>query len=313
VNVGVIGVGYMGRNHARVLSEIGVLSAVSDTDSKKAKEVSALYKCRYYTNFEDMIEKENLDAAIIATPTNLHMDIALHCLEEGLNILVEKPIGRNLKEAEEIIRASRRENKILMVGHIERFNPVVLLAKDHVNPDIITAGFKRLGLMPKNRDVDVILDLCIHDLDVARYLLGDLELINAVGIQKDGILEHVAAKFKAGDIIVDIESSRLSPVKVRKFYMLDKEKMLEGNYITQSIDIYRGVKADGYPSTFGEFVLRGIQARKESLSLIPEEPLKIELEHFLKCIKENKEPIVTYEDVIKAMELTEKIRNTVVL
>jgi predicted dehydrogenase len=167
--------------------------------------------------------------------------------------------------------------------------------------------------MPRTRDVDVIFDLCIHDVDVAAYLLGELKLINAVGIEKDGILEHVAAKFKAGRTLVDIESSRLSPVKIRKFYMLDKEKMLEGNYITQRIEIQKGVKARGYPKTFGEFVLRGIQTTKESLNLIPEEPLKIELEHFIKCVQEHKEPMITNDDVLRAMELSEEIKASVVL
>lgn len=313
MNVGVIGVGYMGRNHARILSEMGVLSSISDIDFGAAKEVSTSYKCKAYTNYEDMIENENLDAVTIATPTNTHKDIALRCLKEGLNVLVEKPIGRDLKEAKEIIKTSKKEKKILMVGHIERFNPVVGLVKNYINPDIISVDFRRLGLPPKNRDVDVILDLCIHDIDIARYLLGELELINSVGVEEEGILEYVAVKFRAGKVIVNIEANRLSPVKIRKFYLLDREKMIEVNYITQTIEIYKGVKTSEYPRTFGEFVLKGIQLTRESLSLIPEEPLKIELDHYLRCIRENKEPLVTYDDVLRVMELSEEIRNKVAL
>lgn len=313
MNVGVIGVGYMGRNHARVLSEMGVLSAISDIDIDKVREVSALYKCKWYVNYEDMVEKEDLDAVIIATPTSSHKDIALRCLEEGLNILIEKPIGKNLKEAKDIIRVSKRKHTILLVGLIERFNPVVILAKKYINQDIITASFKRLGLPPKNKDIDVILDLCIHDLDIARYLLGELKLVNAIGIQKKGILEYISAKFKAGEVIVDIESNRLSPIKIRKFYMLDRKKIIEGNYITQSMDIYTKIETKKYPRTFGEFILRGIQAKKETISLVPKEPLRIELEHFLQCIQENKEPLITSEDVLKVMELSEKIRAKAVL
>jgi len=313
MRVGLIGTGSMGRNHARILSEMGVLSAICDAVPKTAKRASNLYRCTPYTKYEDMVKKEDLDAVIIAAPTSLHKDMAIYCMQEGLDVLVEKPIGNNLREAKEIIKTSNKEGRTLMVGHVERFNPVVIMAKNHVNPDTTSAGFRRLGLMPRTRDVDVIFDLCIHDVDVAAYLLGELKLINAVGIEKDGILEHVAAKFKAGRTLVDIESSRLSPVKIRKFYMLDKEKMLEGNYITQRIEIQKGVKAKGYPKTFGEFVLRGIQTTKESLNLIPEEPLKIELEHFIKCVQEHKEPMITNDDVLRAMELSEEIKASVVL
>lgn len=312
MKVAVIGTGSMGRNHSRVLSEMGVLGAVCDTDLQRARQVSSHYNCPWYIDYREMIAREELQAVVVAAPTSYHRDIALECLNKGLNVLVEKPVGRNVEEAREIIGAKKKD-KILMVGHVERFNPVVHLAKEHINSDAISASFKRLGLMPQTRDVDVILDLSIHDLDIARYLFGRLELISAVGIEKEGLLEYVSAKLRAGETLVDIESSRLSPVKIRSFYALDHEKMLEANYITQSMEIYRGVKPRGYPASFGEFLLRGLQAKKETLSLIPEEPLKIELEHFVGCVEKNRSPLITGEDVLSTMKLSEEIRERVIL
>lgn len=314
MNIGVIGVGNMGVNHARVLSEMGALSAVCDTDEGKVGKIAERFHCPYYLDYREMVEREGLQGAIIATPTTYHRDIALFCLEEGINVLVEKPLAGDVEEAKEVIDASSGKNhKILMVGHVERFNPVVPLAKEHIAENTTSAGFRRLGLMPPLRDTDVVFDLAIHDLDIARYLFGELELVSAAGVEKDGLLEHVNATFRARKTLVNMEASRLSPVKVRSFHTIDQDKMLEANYITQSMDIYKSLKTSGYPASFGEFLLRGLQAQKETLSLIPEEPLKLEDQHFIECIKEDKPPLITPQEVLATMRLSEEIRDKVVI
>ena len=178
LRAGVIGVGAMGKHHARIYSEMNEveLVGVADVDERTSSEVAAEYNTEAFTDCERLL-KNDLDAVSIAVPTTLHKEIALKAANYGVHMLVEKPIAESLKSADAIIDATRRENLKLMVGHIERFNPAILKLKELISAgelgEIISISCRRVGSFPPRvRDVGIIIDLAVHDIDAITYLYG---------------------------------------------------------------------------------------------------------------------------------------------
>ena len=179
LRVGVIGVGAMGKNHARIYSQLpGVeLIAVADVNETLAASIAQSYGCKAYTDYNDLLN-ENLDAVSIAVPTTLHKKVALDAIKKGINTLVEKPIADTVENADEIIEAARRKGIKLMVGHVERFNPAIIKLKELIDNgllgDVISISAKRVGpYNPRIRDVGIIIDLGTHDIDIMSYLYGE--------------------------------------------------------------------------------------------------------------------------------------------
>ena len=178
IRAGVIGVGAMGKHHARIYSGMSgaELIGVVDINKKIASEVAAKYNTEAFTDCERLL-KNDLDAVSIAVPTTLHEDIALKAVNYGVHMLVEKPIAESIKSADAIIDAARRENLKLMIGHIERFNPTILKLKELISTgelgEIISISCRRVGpYPPRIRDVGIIIDLAVHDIDAISYLYG---------------------------------------------------------------------------------------------------------------------------------------------
>ena len=178
LNVAVIGVGSMGKNHARVYSEMGnvELVAISDADKETAAAMAKKYKTKQYTDYREMLKKEKIDAVSVCVPTKLHKGIALDLIKSNVNVLVEKPIAADIEEAKSMISEAEKNKVKLMVGHIERFNPVVVELKKRIKGNELGKIYKvhctRMGpSVHRIYDVGVIIDLAIHEIDVLMYII----------------------------------------------------------------------------------------------------------------------------------------------
>ena len=292
-NVGVIGVGAMGRNHARLYSELaGVeLIGVADVNKQLAISIAQSYERKAYADYNDLLN-ENLDAVSIAVPTTLHKEVALDAIQQGINILVEKPIADTVENADEIIEAARQKGIKLMVGHVERFNPAIIKLKELINNgqlgDIISISAKRVGpYNPRIRDVGIILDLGTHDIDIMSYLYGNKvkEVYASGGSVIHSHEDHaiITLNFDNGRSGV-IETNWLTPHKVRNLTVIGSKGIAEVDYIQSSLRI------------FDREWVREAKIEKE-------EPLKLELEHFIDCVRHDKEPLVSGQEGKHALQV----------
>jgi UDP-N-acetylglucosamine 3-dehydrogenase len=310
MRVGVIGVGSMGQNHARVLSEMARLVGVSDTNVKTGAAVSDKFSVSYFMNYKDLL-KERLDAVVIAAPTNLHYDMANKALAAGLHVLVEKPICSNLRQAEKLVENAEDLGLVLAVGHIERHNPVVRFAKKALQANdygqLITASTRRVSSLPERvRDVGVIMDLGIHDMDVLRYLIGSpVKSVYSLGGREthEKFEDHanILMSFENG-VTGFVEVNWLTPMKVRKLSLTCLKNFVELDYTTQSVTISSStlMKFDPfnlYQVPF-EYDIRHVSLQKK-------EPLRLELEDFLDAIKRKRKPLATGRDAMETLRVAE--------
>jgi UDP-N-acetylglucosamine 3-dehydrogenase len=306
----VIGIGNMGRHHARNYSELCELVAVSDLSEKQGKAISEKYGCKYYKDYNEMIDKENIDVVSIAVPNIYHKEIALLCIQKGINVLIEKPIAGDLKEAQEIIDAAKKSNVKVTVGHIERFNPVVRrlkkLLEDKELGDVTSVLAKRVGIFPPQiKDANVMIDLAVHDIDIVSYLLGKQpdKVIGfhgkAIATDRDDYAE-IFMRFNSTNAI--IQTNWITPIKIRNIAITGTKGYLEANYINQTIIMHRSIIDKDFDD-FGDFVVKFGEPEKVMIEVPKKEPLKEELRSFIECIEKDKEPEVTLEEAYNALEI----------
>ena len=295
-----IGVGHLGRHHARILSTLpGVrLVAVVDTNRARAEEVARTAGTR--AAFDACELASAVDAVTIAVPTELHHDIALPFLEAGIPALVEKPMARSLAEADAMIAVAARSGAALAVGHTERFNPAVEAARPLlVDPRFIEVH--RLGTFPeRSLDIDVVFDLMIHDLDVVLSLVrADVESIEAVGVPVlTGRVDIANARVKfANGCIANLTASRISRDRVRKIRFFQPAAYLSIDYASQKIEMWRLVAGNGRMPSIdgGEVPVTG------------DEPLKRELEDFVAAVVSKRPPVVDGAQGRRALALASQI------
>ena len=243
LKIGVIGTGSMGKNHARVCAELDKVELIGIADFNKeiAKSVAERLDTTAFYDYKDLLDL--VDAAIIATPTITHYDIAKDFLNNGKHVLIEKPICENIDKAEELIEKAR-EDLVLAVGHIERHNPAVKFVKEALDNDkfgeIITVASKRVSNFPSRiRDVGVIFDFGVHDIDVMRFLAGDVESVYARAGRFNEDIDYedhanVILNFKNG-ICGVVEVNWLTPTKIRKLFLTCSETFVEADYINQTV------------------------------------------------------------------------------
>src|ERR1700730_7668140 len=248
LRVAVIGVGHLGRHHARILSSLaGVqLVAVVDTNQARADEIAAANLTRPLYDARELLG--HVDAVTIAVPTERHRDIAMPFLTSGVPVLVEKPMARTLAEADEMVGAAGRAGVALAVGHTERFNPAVETARPLlVDPRFIEVH--RLGAFPeRSLDIDVVFDLMIHDLDVVLSLVhAEVESIEAVGVPVlTGRVDIANARLRfANGCIANLTASRISRDRVRKIRFFQLAAYLSIDYAAQKVEMWRLVKGNG--------------------------------------------------------------------
>lgn len=300
LRLAVIGVGYLGRQHARILSSLpdAELVAVVDTNRARAEEIAAAHGTRAFSDYREVVDQ--VDAVTIAVPTKLHHDIAVACLSAGIPVLVEKPMARSPAEAEAMIAAARQADVALAVGHTERFNPAVVAARPLLTaPRFIEVH--RLGTFPeRSLDIDVVFDLMIHDLDVVLSLVkSEAESMEAVGVPVlTGRVDIANARVRfANGCIANLTASRISRERVRKIRFFQPAAYLSIDYAAQKVELWRLVKTEGrMPSIQGGDV-----------DVVNEEPLKRELADFVAAVRARRAPEVTGEDGLRALALAQRI------
>ena len=321
LNAGVIGVGNMGRHHARNYHEIPStnLVAIADTDPEIGQEIAKKFKAHYYSDYQQMLAKEKLDLVTIAVPTKFHKKVALDCVAKKINILIEKPIASTVYEAKEIIHKAKQKGIKFTVGHIERFNPAVIKLKEMIDEgklgEIVSITALRLSPMPNQiKDANVVIDIGVHDIDIINWLYGKLpEKFSATGgncLNKTR-QDHVEAFMDYGHGSGYFMSNWVTPIKVRKLTVSGSKAYVELNYITQELNFYE-TNMSLYTDDFGEFVVRfGENREKKTISVKNIEPIKAEILAFVKCIKENSRPMVTAREAIEALDIAQKINRLI--
>lgn len=297
IKCAVIGIGNMGKNHVRTYSQIADadLIAVADNNKELAKKTAEDYNTRYYVDYKEMIEAEKPDIVSICVPTNFHHEVAIYCMNNNVNILLEKPIAPTIKEAEEILELAQRKNLKLLVGHIERFNPAVRKIKEMITKGElghITAIIARRvgGFPPQIKDANIAVDLAIHDIDIVNYLLDELPFEIAINKQKNHIEQRedsVEFFLKYKKTSAYIQANWITPVKIRKLTITGTEGYLEMDYINQQIEFYKSnyEKFKETYSNFSDYILRFSEPDKFIISVAKKEPLAEELGYLIDCVK----------------------------
>jgi predicted dehydrogenase len=309
LRVGVVGVGSMGRNHARVYDELAgaELVGVTDADAARASEVADAHATRAY-DVQTLLDV--VDAVSVVVPTAYHADVLADCIDAGVHALVEKPFVADVETGRELAARARSAGVTLQVGHIERFNPAVRTVADIVeNLDVLAVEAHRLG-PPLDRDLgsNVVHDLMIHDLDVVCALLGATpESVTAAG--GHGGQYATATCTYPGGVVASFTASRVTQQKVRRLAITARECQVIVDYTDQSVEIHRS-SAPEYVAGNG-----GFRHRTESVIERPMvdngEPLAHELRAFLEAVRDGTEPVVSAEDGLRALELATRVDDLV--
>ena len=299
LRIGIAGLGHIGKNHARILSELPEceLAAVYDTDLQAAREIAEKYGTRAVATLEEFAGA--VEAATIATPTPTHFAIAEHLLKAGKHLLVEKPITETTADARKLVELSRETGRVLQVGHVERFNPVMSKLEELLTqPRFIEAH--RLSPYPnRSIEIGVVLDLMIHDLEIILHLVkSPVKSIDAVGVPVLSRGEDIATvrmHFNNG-CVANVTASRISPEKMRKIRVFQREGYVSLDYQNQTGEIHR---------------LIGGRIVREEVEIEKDEPLKLELAAFVECARQGKQPKVSGFEGAAALDLAVEITRAI--
>lgn len=315
LNVAVIGVGAIGKHHARVLSNLADarLTAVVDKNESVAKDVANAYGAIAYVDHRSMLERERPHAVSIAVPTPLHRGIALDALASGCDILIEKPIAMTVAEARDILDAAKAAGKQVMVGHVERFNPAIIALKECLGRNelgnILHMEARRQGPFPPRMqgDIGVVLDLAVHDIDVMRFVTGDDvervygETMGCIGRKRTDMLSGLLRM--RGGIIGTLNINWMTPTKIREFSVIGERGMMTVNYLTQELTFFENASARN--GTWEPLdIFRGVsEGRVVRAAIVRHEPLAAELEAFVSCVQNGRDMPVSGEDGIAALHI----------
>lgn len=313
VNISLIGIGRMGQFHLNVINQINSinLSGIYDSDEKHLNEIASKYNINKFGSLEEAIDK--CDAVIIASPTKFHFDIAKKSIQKGKHVLVEKPMTENFIQAEELETMVKEKNIIFQVGHVERFNGAVQELHHIIeNPYLIEA--RRLApFTPRITDVGVVFDIMIHDLDIVTSLVKKpLIRFSASGKRIKTKNEDIASALLEfeGNTIATISASRVTQEKIRTLSISSEEAHFILDYATQDITIHRQAASQSKIKTS-----IGINYTQESIIervfIHRDNPLKLEDEHFANCILGKDKKLVSIEDDVRTIKLTEGILNKI--
>jgi predicted dehydrogenase len=324
IKVAVLGTGSLGQHHARIYSELAAaglveLTGIYDAHAETAQKISEKHKLRVFNSIAEAAA--NSDALNIVTPTTTHFDIARQLLAQGKHVLVEKPMTDNSAQAGELIELAKKNNCTLQVGHVERFNPVFKYIASIANdPRYIEC--QRLSPYPaRSMDVGVVLDLMIHDLDIVLALVNSpVTAVDAVGMSVLSKSEDIAnARLKfANGCVANITASRVSAERLRKIRIYNGPKnpcYISADFRLQEGHISRLADAASAGATGASVVSEfgGKKILREAAPIEKAEPLKLELQSFVECVRDKKTPLVTGESAKRALdlafEITRQIQN----
>jgi predicted dehydrogenase len=289
--IAVVGAGAFGRNHLRVIhqSKSALLAGVLDIDPDRAAEAAAAYGCHAFPSLEELVQ--HADGAVVATPTVAHAEIGCRLMELGLDVLVEKPIAHSLDAARALVETAGRNGKILEVGHLERFNPAVAALSSVVTKPLFFEIHRLSEFSPRSLDVDVVLDLMIHDIDIVLALTGETpEEIRAAGISiltPKIDIANVRLQFPGG-CIANLTASRVSTERVRKMRLFQPHEYISLDYTRKDAMRFR--------------VGRDMAIQFAPLAAAKDEPLRLELERFFESMTTRHPRGVTGEQGLAALE-----------
>ncbi len=289
-----IGVGGWGKNHTRILSQLGVLSAVCDTDSQRSKEYGEKYSVNHYESLDDLLISEKFDGAFVVTPTSTHMKIAVKLLEAKKHVFVEKPMTYKSEDGEKLVKLAEKNKMILTCGYVERFNPVVDLVKNNVKEkkfgELIMLEFHRENRMPLHiKDVGIIYDTAVHDIDTANWLFDD---VPHVVFARAGKIKHEHEDFASimlgykDDKIAIISSNWITPKKVRTFSAVCIDAIITSDFISQQVKIEK-------------------KEETENLRMEKLEPLLLEIQSFLGAVEGKNELVVKSQEAVNVTKIAE--------
>jgi len=302
VRIGVIGVGIMGYNHARVLAALPnvQLVGVADPDRSQAIRVGKAVGCDAVSDHKSLIEL-GVDAAVIAAPTHLHHSISLDCINAGVDVLVEKPIAPTVEEGRQIVAAARTKGVTLMVGHVERFNPAVQAIKQALaGEEILSIAITRVGpFPPRMSNVGVVIDLAVHDIDLIRWFTDSdiIEVQPQLSSTRAEREDIALLQFRtASGVLAHINTNWLTPFKARTVHIATRDKYVIGDLITRQVTECFGFQPDGSYSM-------------RHLSVGHAEPLRSELLAFIDAVASGKKPAVTGEEGVASLEIAIRCLN----
>jgi len=312
----VIGVGMMGRNHARVYAQMegSRLVAAADPDATVLEPIARTYQVKVYTDYVQMLDEEKPDLVSIAVPTRLHRQVAVTAMKRGVHVFVEKPISTCVEDGQRIVDCARREGVKLAVGHIERFNPAVIDLKKQLDAGQLGRIFqihaRRVGpFPPRVEDVGVVIDLATHELNLLEYLTGSqvesvyAETEHKIHAQHEDLLTGIL-KFEDGTIgILDI--NWLTPTKIRELSLIGEKGMFLVNYLTQDLHFYENDYRNG---VWEDLAIMGVsEGREIRYHIRRKEPLLVEIESFVEAIEQDKAPQIGGEEALRAVLLAERL------
>ncbi len=333
----VVGAGAFGHNHARVYHELRqrgepiTLAAIVDADASRADEVAAEFGARPFTSLADLLDRTRIDAASVAVPTSHHAAVARTLMKAGVDVLIEKPLAPTLEQADELIRAASEAGRIAQVGHLERFNPAVQAAVPIVTQPMFFEVHRLSPFGPRSLDVDVVLDLMIHDLDIVlSFVNSPVREVRAVGlpILSDKVdIANVRVEFESA-CVANFTASRVSTERVRKLRFFQPRQYVSIDYSRQDVLVISvDPKAMAQRTESGGFSLEEIQraitdTAKKAVGIPPgfkidkpavsqEEPLKAELKSFLDAVRRRATPVVSLEDGRRALAAALQIRDAI--
>jgi len=298
----VIGVGYLGQFHAEkyALLDSSDLVTVVDLDQERAATIAEKLGTRWCTDYREIVDQ--VDAVSIVVPTQSHYEVAKAFLEKGVHVLLEKPITNTLAEADELIRIASDKNAVFQVGHLERFNPVVVALDGTVNNPGFIESIRIAPFKPRGTDVNVVLDLMIHDIDIIQQIVGsEVKEINSIGAPVFTEEEDIAnARIRfANGCVANVTASRISLKSERKMRIFQPDAYVTVDFQNKKFAVFRKGDGEMFP---------GIpNITKEEHCFEQTDALKCEIEAFLNAIKSGKPPVVTGEDGRKALETALKI------
>lgn len=295
LKAGVIGLGHMGKFHARVLSELQdtQFTAVYDSNAETARQIAELYSAKPFSAIEEFADA--VDAAVIATPTPSHFDIAKVMLGKKKHLLIEKPIASDTAQAKELVALAHQQGCILQVGHIERFNPVLDTLALHLNSPRFIESHRLSPYPNRSIEIGVVLDLMIHDLEIILHLVrSPVQSIDAVGMRvlsKGEDIANARLRFENG-CVANVTVSRVNPGKVRTIRVFQPDAFLTLDYQAQAGEIFR---------------LHEGKFEAEPLAIEKGDPLRREVESFIQCCKDGTAPRVSGHQAAEALELAIEI------
>ena len=309
----VIGVGSMGRNHARVYREMDnvELVAVSDKNPQTAAKVGSSFSVAHYTDYNTMLDECKPDLVSVAVPTSLHLEVGEKLIEHGIHVLIEKPIANTIEEGEKLIELAKKHEVVLGVGHIERFNPAIMELRRRLREGMAGRIYKihaeRLSPYPSRiQDAGVVIDLASHDLDLMRYLMNDEvirlygETLQSINSDREDLINGLL-RFRSGAVGV-LDVNWITPTKIRRMTVTGARGMFRCDLLSQELFFYENEIA---PSQWDSLsILRGVsEGNILGIRIQRHEPLAAELSDFVSAVRDQRPPTVTGYDGLESLRL----------